>query len=530
MINGLWGIRLTAVWVFALSLCVPCGDLSRAWADQDEIEVPPTGDLTAALKMVPAGGRIVLKPGIHRPDSTLRIDSDGVSLVGEPGAELHAPKDLVADAFLTVDAAGVRIQGVVFDGKFADCQAIRSLRNSQNLRIEECEVRYWSKNGVELDGTDLVVSKCRIHHCLSTSDGKPDEVHGVVTTNAKGLRIEGCRISNCSGDSIQADRGSWQEIEIVDCDLFLEPLAESMRGFKKGDLVGGNAFDTKRDARFPLGIVLIENCRMWGFDRSNDDGAWAALYLRENVEVTVKGCSVDRSQVGCRMVAVRNGAALVCHIEDCKFTNCEAALRFEDFKEGSDTLTPDLTVENCHLGNCEKHLWFYNYRRTTGQGPWKPPTGVRISHCLFEPSIRLRLTTTDPKILRDARQNLLTDGENREQDPSDSTTEPSDRAGRDAPEPRTAKTSGKTAGGNGDDTANVCPRDDSHRGKMYRRAAGKLHYRCPTCGAIWTLPDPTAAPGKTNQNPTDSGTSPPPSPRSKPAEGGGKQPSPATKK
>jgi hypothetical protein len=528
MTHGWCGIRVPVNWLLSVGLGVLCTGLSSALADQSDIVVAPTDDLSVALERVAEGGRIVLKPGIHRPRGGLHVVRAGVSLVGEEGAELHAPADLTGDALLIVEANGVRIQGLVFDGEFVASRAIRSTVDTRDLKIEKCEVRYWAKHGIDLDGTDQLVSQCHIHHCLSLTDGKRDDAHGVVTVHAQHLRIEGCRISNCSGDSVQTDRGRWQDVEIVDCDMFLEPLAESMGGFAEGDLVGENAFDSKREARLPRGRVLIENCRMWGFDRFSEKGNWAALNLKENVEVTVRGCTVERSQVGVRFAAVRLGGTLISHVEDCKISKCMTAFRFEDFQEGPNAMTPELSVENCQVQDCQLHVVFFNYRGPPGNGPWQPPNGAQIRHCLFDPKLRLGLGTFDQKILRNARLALLNRGENREQETSTNRTTPNDRSTQDDPQ-GTPTGSRTTVADPGSADAPVCPNDDSHRGRVYRRAGGQLHCRCPNCGALWKLADPTAPQQKTSQDAKDARGSKPPATLSKPPANGGGKPNPVPK-
>jgi len=112
----LTGMRLSVRWLCPLFLGVLWCGLSRAVADPQEIVVSPADDLEAALEMVPEGGRIVLQAGIHRPRGALRLERAGVTLAGEPGAEVHVPEDFQADSLLTVRADGVRITGLVLTG------------------------------------------------------------------------------------------------------------------------------------------------------------------------------------------------------------------------------------------------------------------------------------------------------------------------------------------------------------------------------------------------------------------------------
>lgn len=527
--TSMWmGIRLSVRWLCPLllgGLCCGLSGLSQAADDPMEIVVSPEDDLAAALERVPEGGRIVLTSGIHRPESRLGLERAGVTLTGEPGAELQIRKDFRGDALLTVRADGVRIIGLVFDGGFAATRAIRSEKTTRDLRIEKCEVRYWGKHGIDLDGADQLVLNCHIHHCLSKAEGIRTDAHGVVTLHAKGLRIEGCQISNCSGDSVQADRGTWQNVEIVDCDMSLEPLAESMGGFDAGDRVGENAFDSKREANLPRGKVLIEKCRMWGFQGSTQTGNWAALNLKENVAVTVRGCSMEGSRIGVRLAAVRRWSPLIVQMEDCSVSNCDVGVRFEDLREGPEAPVPELSLEDCRIEDCKLHVQFFGYKFAPGQGSWQPPKGVHISNCKFAPKLRIGLGTNQPKLLQEAARYLVQFGENQELSPSPAAAGSNDTASRETPGRRVSAGDAEAA----NDSGPVCPRDEGHRGKIYRRAGGKLHCRCPACGALWTLPDNAAKPSPATPAGTPAPAADKGAPGTKPVATGGKAVAPVPK-
>jgi hypothetical protein len=509
MSTTLSGLRL-GIWSIGLLFIGALGGwFSPALAAPPEIVVPPSGDLAAVVQSVPAGGRILLKAGVHRPQGALKLERAGVTLAGEPGAELHPSEGLQGDALLTVAADGVRITGLVLDGEFVASRAIRSLQGSRDLRIEGCEIRFWAKHAVDLDGAEQLVSNCHIHHILQKTNGTRSDAHGVVTLHSKGLRVQGCRINNCSGDSIQADRGTWTNLEIVDCDLSLEPLAEKLGGFEKGDVVGENAFDSKRDSRLARGQILIEECRMWGFDGSTEAGNWAALNLKENVAVTVRNCSVKQSQVGARLAAFRRGSPLICQIENCSFDTCRFAVRFENLRTGPDADAISVSVENCQFGQCDRHLLFDQFRKTPGQAVWQLPKGVRVTRSVFDPFLRIAMGTGDPKVLKEAAGQLLSLGENREENPPPVVAETGDTgvravgaaakpSGPSVTPPRSASTRSAptrvAVSQSVDDSTPVCPRDESHRGRVYRRAAGQLHCRCGNCGTVWTLADKSASP------------------------------------
>ncbi|MFM8288324.1 MAG: right-handed parallel beta-helix repeat-containing protein [Planctomycetaceae bacterium] len=484
------------------------GDLTPVLAGPRDMVVSPADDLATVVETVLEGGRIVLKAGVHRPRRALRLERPGVKLVGEPGAELHPPAGVTEDALLTVAADGVRIVGLVLDGEFEATRAIRSLQGSRDLRIEECEIRYWAKHAVDLDGSDQLVSNCHIHDILQRTNGARSDAHGIVTLHAQGLRIQGCRIENCSGDSFQADRGIWQDIEISDCDLSQEPLDSPLGGFPEGDLVGENAIDVKRAAQLERGRILVEECRMWGFQRVTEDGHWAALNLKENVAATVRNSSVSQSQIGLRLAGFRRGSPLICRLENCSIETCEFGIRFEDLRTGPEAAAMSLSVENCQFAGCELHLLFLKSGRIPGQALWHPPKGIEVSHCRFDPQLQMSVGTGDSKLLKEAIGQLLSLGENREVNPTrpdasgvlaTGATDPASSPGaRPAKLAQTRRAPIPTAALDPpSDTPFICPHDSAHQGRVYRRAAGQLHCRCDSCGAVWKTPEKSTKPPTT---------------------------------
>jgi len=458
--------------------------------DPPELVVAPQDNLAELVARLPARGRLRLRAGIHQTNRPLRLERPGVTVVGDPGAVVRPTANFVGDALWIVAANDICLERLKLDGEFVATRGIRSQVGSSNLVIQDCEICRWGKHAVDLDGARQWVRDCHIHHCLQKTAGASSDAHGVVTLHAQGLRIERCRIGNCSGDSVQTDRGQWQDVEIIDCELFLEPLAADMGGFQRGDLVGENALDTKREAQLPEGRIVMNCCRMWGFEANVQEGNWAALNIKENVSVTVQGCQIRASRIGARLSGSRKGGHTRCLLRECQFEGCRVGCRFEDQTVPRRRDQIPFQVSQCQFRGCEQDLEYDRVKPAVGAV--ELPATIEVSGCEFASGLRLKLGTSHPLVVQEARRLLLEEGGNSEQTPGAAPMAPP---------------SVRLAGGVTDRTASqtidpdgqpICPANQAHRGRVYRQIRGQSHCKCATCGTLWTLP--SAALAGTDQN------------------------------
>lgn len=375
--------------------------------------VPDDGPFDKVIADIPNNSTVTVKPGVHSIPGPVKLTSRGVTIRGEPGAVLQGAPDLRGVALLDVHGVNATVTGLVFDGRFAPIRGIRGRRTAQGLTVSGCELKHWSNHALDVDGDQTLIENCQIHDNLLKTNGKRDDAHGVVSLHANGLTIRKCRIWNCSGDAIQAERGKWQNLVIEDCDLFFEPLEEERAGFGKGEYVGENALDTKRGAGLEVGRIRVENTRAWGC-RNLSIGDCAAFNLKENVEVQVIESHVHDSHIAFRLATFRKGGTLRCDIRDCTARDCAFGFRVEDQEVNKPDLKGAVKISRCRVENCQVSIAFADVK---AQGPlgklgFKP--GSTMTDCVFVPELRLGPKWDQQKEGLELRTHLLSLG-NREE-------------------------------------------------------------------------------------------------------------------
>jgi len=144
------------------------------------------------------GDVIVVMPGHSETvatDGGIACDVAGIAIIGLGTGSLR-PKvvlDTLAAAAVTVSAANVTIQNIVFEASFADVTNAIDV-TAANFSLINCE---FSEEGANLNFLDYI-------HCSSTTDN-----------NADGLRVEGC-----IGTAVDTAQNSFVNIK-ADMDKFV---------------------------------------------------------------------------------------------------------------------------------------------------------------------------------------------------------------------------------------------------------------------------------------------------------------------
>jgi hypothetical protein len=330
-----------------------------------EITVEPGDDLQAALVKVAESGTIVFGPGVYSVTQPLEVSKSGVTL---KASQPRAARLVVADDFkspgpvLRINRPNVTIDGLVLDGQFRRLtKAIRAPSPKETnepgaggLIIHNCEIYHFAHHAVDVDADDSIVRNCAIYQIMWNDAGERKDAHGIVTTNAKGMLIENCDIYQCSGDCIQGERGVWNDLRIVNCDLWDAPLQDDMGGFEQGSYVSENAIDTKHrgSQRDGFRTPLIPHP--------------SALVLKENVDVVVDGCDVYDSKIGFRLRGISKGKTMRVALINCVVRDNDAAFRLED------------RLQNFRMYHCTMHenheqiVWAPRRKRWWGR---TTPTG-----------------------------------------------------------------------------------------------------------------------------------------------------------
>lgn len=219
---------------------------------------------------------------------------------------------------LVIEKSGV-YENLLIDGEWAQADLVRI--RADNVVLRNCTIRRSQRDGVEVYGRNVRIENCHIHHLLNGTyrAEKNLDAHG-ITGRPLNLTVRNCEISHVSGDALQFDPSRrdepypWDNVVVEDCFLWTSPLEADFAGWKRGEIPGENAFDSKTTQKEPRGSrVTFRRCLMKGWGHGAI-GNGAALNLKEKVQAVVDACVfVDndiafrcRGTLGSAWVTVRN--------------------------------------------------------------------------------------------------------------------------------------------------------------------------------------------------------------------------------
>jgi len=310
--------------------------------------VPDQGTLDVVLARVSSGDTVIVRAGDHRllKPGVLSRRTD-VTIRGEPGATIYSAVPAGTTAALRVTQCNrVVISDLKIEGAFQAARGIKVDSACSFITIRNCEVTHCGNHGIDVDASDSTIADCWSHHNLSFPKGVRADVHGIVTGFSNRLVIERCISYVNSGDSFQADRGSWNAITVRDCDLYDEPLTPQTvhpifnGAFPNpilpiGKTVSENAIDTKHLST-SRGTLRLEDLRISGFTMTVAPTFGAsALVLKENVDVIAERCEVSNSKIGWRVRSLSNSMQCKLDMVNCWTNGCKTGFRFEDGYSGN---------------------------------------------------------------------------------------------------------------------------------------------------------------------------------------------------
>ena len=220
-------------------------------------------------------------------------------------------------------------ENYLVDGNWAGKNLVKI--SSDKVILKNSEIRNGRHNAVTVYSDDVLIEGCRIHHLLAGTFKEQADAHGITGRPGR-LTIRNCEIYLVSGDCLQFDpgRGAWGEVLVENCTFWTGPLPAASAGFKKGEVPGENAVDTKQLAKNPRSRLVLRRCLFYGW-RDGPISNMAALNLKENVKVTVEDCVFRDNEISFRLRGGSSGrgGALV-EISDCAVYRSGLGLRIED--------------------------------------------------------------------------------------------------------------------------------------------------------------------------------------------------------
>ncbi len=224
------------------------------------------------------------------------------------------------------------IEGLVFDGQYANAVAVDVNDGANFLVLRGIEVRRSGRDCIDLAAPESVlIENSHIHHCLNPANGRTD-AHGIVAGAVHDLTVRGTEIDTFSGDGIQVDptrrAPGWDRVTIERCFIWLAPLAQPENGFPQGVVPGENAIDTKTLETAPRARLVVRDTLTRGFRGAVENQA--AFNLKENIDATIDRVTVSDSDIAFRLrgPASRPGAWVV--VQNSVVHDVATAVRYED--------------------------------------------------------------------------------------------------------------------------------------------------------------------------------------------------------
>ena len=236
---------------------------------------------------------LLASPALPRAAAAALQAGNGPAFAGLAGP-IGAGADARRVRTLRIDKPGV-YENILVDGDWIDQDLVRI--TCDNVVLRRCTIRHSRRDAVEVYGRNVRIESCHIHHVINGAYRveKNLDAHG-VTGRPLNLTVRNTEISHVSGDALQFDPGrkaepwAWDNVLVDHCFLWTGPLDRDCADYKKGEIPGENAFDSKTVAADPRrGRITLRNCLMKGWGHGAI-GNGAALNLKERVQAVVDAC------------------------------------------------------------------------------------------------------------------------------------------------------------------------------------------------------------------------------------------------
>ena len=223
-----------------------------------------------------------------------------------------APENARRMKSLRIDNPGL-YENLLIDGEWNSEDLVRI--QADNVVLRNCTIRNSRRDGVEVYGRNVRLENCHIHHLINGTfrADKTLDAHG-ITGRPLNLTVRNCEISHVSGDALQFDPSRraepypWDNVLVENCFLWTGPLDRDYAGYKRGEIPGENAFDSKTVTTDPrTGRVTFRNCLMKGWGHGAISNG-TALNLKERVQAIVDQCVFVDNDIAFRCRGSLGGA------------------------------------------------------------------------------------------------------------------------------------------------------------------------------------------------------------------------------
>jgi fibronectin type 3 domain-containing protein len=290
----------------------------------------PLRSIGRALALVSPGQTIIVADGTYNETLTTRTNGSSSQRItlqaANPGKVLVTNNGRV----LNVANSYYTIEGIIFDGQYGNDDLVRVTNGGSHLIFRNNTVRFGRKDGIDMAGpTNVLIENSKIHNFLSWINGQREDAHGIVTGGVKNLTVRGTEIYYVSGDALQLQYNSWDNVLVDSCHFWNGPLPQAAVGFPRGANPGEDGIDTKQRDDVPAGRLTVRNTTFNGW-RGDYVANGAGVNLKHNVNVILDGNTFYDNEIAMRLRGPSsNGAAVVTAMNNVLYNN-NRAIRYEN--------------------------------------------------------------------------------------------------------------------------------------------------------------------------------------------------------
>jgi hypothetical protein len=337
----------------------------------------PYNNIGDALGNAQPGDTILVLPGTYTSQVATQRDGNANARIT---LKAHNPADRPiisrSGRVLEINRQYFTIDGFIIDGQFGASDAVRVRSTADHFHMRNCEVKNSQQDGIDISSADhVLIENCRVHHMLASDSANQADAHGIVATGQTDLTIRHCNVFYCTGDCFQTDpnRGTplWDSVLIENCTLWTGPLPEDAALWKKGQVPGENAIDTKVNidpAVLASGYrpnLVLRNIISYGFVPGYI-GNRAAFNIKEKNETLIENCILHDNEIAFRLRG-DDSSAHVTMINCIAYDNIKLIRAEDNLKK--------LHVYNCTFG--QNDTWI----QAAGGG--YQSAGFDMKNCLF---------------------------------------------------------------------------------------------------------------------------------------------------
>ncbi len=302
-----------------------------------------SGDFTsiqAAINASKPGDTVIIKGGIY--DEAIKTKKHALE---EAKITIKAAEGEYVEIFeLKVTKDHHVFEGITVNHKWAESDAVQ-IGRADHITMRGMEIKNGMRDGIDIaDSNHILLENMNVHHFLKGTFETQQDAHAIVASKVIGLTVRDSDLHHVSGDLFQADpnRGAIRgkittDILFERVNMYTSALDANYVGWKKGEIPGENAIDTKvvkwevQAAEMPESArmhITVKDVTAWGFVKGDYINNRAVFNMKEMIEAVFDNVKVFDSEIAFRVRGGSGNANVT--ILNSDISNVDIAVRAED--------------------------------------------------------------------------------------------------------------------------------------------------------------------------------------------------------